>query len=484
MSAASNRTILISAAAVAALAVVGIAGFWLGSRQAPQIARSDDRPVLYWYDPMVPDQHFDKPGKSPFMDMQLVPRYAGDPEPVPGVSIDPGVIQNLGVRFAVVEKADVQNSITVSGVITFNDRDVAVVQAKQGGFVERSYRRALGDIVRAGDPIVDLRAPEWTGGLAEYLALRKGGDTALSDAARRRLAMLGIPADAVRDAEASGEPPSVFTIRAPIAGAVTSLDVRAGMAVEPGAAIASINGLSPIWLVASVPQGVAGQLKAGGRVTATIPAYPGEMLAGKIEAVLPSASVASRAVEVRVALPNPTGRLRPGMTGEVDLSEAEARQALVVPSEAVIRTGRRTIVIAVLEDGRFAPTKIEAGASTGGRTVVVSGLNEGQRIVSSGQFLIDSEASLSGVIARLESSQSVGLVEPYAASGRVAAIDDKGVTIAHTPVDRLSWPAMTMSFAWGASGPQVIAVGDEVAFTFKKGSTGYVIETIRREGQR
>ena len=458
---------------------VGI-GFLLAQRPSMEAAGPTEtgKQVLYWYDPMVPDQHFDKPGKSPFMDMQLVPRYAGEPEVKPGVRIDPGVVQNLGVRLATVEKAPVKNSIAASGVIAFNKRDVAVVQAKQGGFVERSHRRAVGDIVQAGDALVDLRAPEWTGALAEYLALSKGSDATLADAAGRRLAMLGVPADAIRNAEANGAAPSTFTIRAPITGALTSLDAREGMAVEPGATIASINGMSPVWLVASVPQGSAGRLKAGGQATAIIPAYPGETFSGKIESVLPSANSASRAVEVRVALPNPGGRLRPGMTGEVSLVDDEPRQALFVPSEAVIRTGRRTLVIAVLEDGRFAPTEVEVAPASGNHTEIVSGLTEGQRIVASGQFLIDSEASLSGVIARLEASSPAAQGEPYAASGRVTAIDSKGVTIAHTPVERLNWPAMTMQFAWGPGGPKTLTVGDEVDFTFKKGSAGYVIETI------
>ncbi|MDP3736323.1 MAG: efflux RND transporter periplasmic adaptor subunit [Hyphomonadaceae bacterium] len=463
---------------------VGI-GFWLAQRPSMDMAgqtTADGGRVLYWYDPMVPDQHFDQPGKSPFMDMQLVPRYAGEPEAAPGVRIDPGVAQNLGVRFAVAVKEPVKASITASGVIAFNERDVAIVQAKQGGFVERSHRRAIGDIVRAGDALVDLRVPEWTGALAEYLALSKGADAALAAAARKRLAMLGVPADATREAEASAVAPSVFIIRAPITGALTSLDVREGMTVEPGAAIASINGLSPVWLMVSAPQGAAGPLKPGGRASARFPAYPGEAFTGKIEAILPAANAASRAIEVRVALANPDGRLRPGMTGEADLSDAAPREALVVPSEAVIRTGRRTVVIAVLEDGRFAPTEVDTGPTSGDRTEIISGLSEGQKVVASGQFLIDSEASLTGVMARLQASPPAAQDAPYATTGRVTAIDDKGITLSHAPVARLNWPAMTMQFAWGPGGMKNIAVGDEVTFTFRKAGGGYVIETIERVG--
>jgi Cu(I)/Ag(I) efflux system membrane fusion protein len=448
---------------------IGI-GFWLAQRPAMEAAPAEaGKAVLYWYDPMFPDQHFDKPGKSPFMDMQLVPRHAGEPAIEPGVRIDPGVAQNLGVRLATVERKAVSASITASGVIAFNDRDVAVVQARQGGFVAISRHRAVGDIVATGDPLVDLRIPDWTGALAEYLALKAGADPTLAGSARKRLAALGIPEDVIRDTETKGVAPQTFTIRAPISGAIAVLDVREGMTVSAGAPLATIKGLSPVWLVVSVPQGAAGRLKTGGHVTARTPAYPSEPLDGWIETVLPSADPSSRAVEVRVALSNPAGRLRPGMTAEVDLSTAEASQTLLAPSEAVIRTGKRAVVITVLDDGRFAPVEVETGASFGDQTQILSGLTEGQKIVASGQFLIDSEASLTGVMARLQAGSANGGPADFSSSGKVTAIDATSVTLSHAPVPRLNWPAMTMQFTWSKAGaPGGIKVGDEVSFSFRR----------------
>ena len=147
-----SRIALVAAVSLAALGTVGMIGFWLGARQAPMqpSAGSDAGEVLYWYDPMVPDQHFDKPGKSPFMDMQLVPRYAGDTAAATSVQIDPGVVQNLGIRLASVERSEASAGVRASGVITYNGRSVAIVDAKQDGFVERSRGRAVGDIVKAG----------------------------------------------------------------------------------------------------------------------------------------------------------------------------------------------------------------------------------------------------------------------------------------------------------------------------------------------
>jgi Cu(I)/Ag(I) efflux system membrane fusion protein len=432
---------------------------------------------------MYPDQHFDKSGKSPFMDMQLIPRYEGEPAIEPGVRIDPGVVQNLGVRIAAVERKAVSASVTASGVIAFNDRDVAVVQAKQSGFVALSRHRAVGDIVAAGEPLVDLRIPDWTGALAEYFALKSGTDQGLAASARKRLTALGIPEDVIRDAATKGAAPQTFAIRAPISGALTAFDVREGMTIMAGAPLATINGLSPIWLMVSVPQGAAGSLKTGAHVTARTPAYPGKALDGRIEAVLPAADPSSRAVEVRVALPNPDGRLRPGMTAEVDLSGGEASQTLLAPSEAVIRTGTRAIVITVLDDGRFAPVEVQTGASFGDQTQILSGLTEGQKIVASGQFLIDSEASLTGVMARLQGSSANGGPADFSSTGTVTAIDATGVTLSHAPVPRLNWPAMTMQFAWNKAGaPGGFKVGDEVSFSFRREGKSYVITAISRAG--
>lgn len=467
-----------------ALGLVGAGGYWLGASRTQDAASQteDGRRVLYWYDPMVPDQHFDRPGRSPFMDMDLVPRYADESPAEAGVRIDPGVAQNLGVRVAVVESAPVSRTVTAAGVIAFNERAVAVVQARAAGFVERSYDRAVGDVVSAGAPIVDIRVPEWTAAQAEYLALRSaGGD--LAAAARRRLAMLGMPASLIERVERDGAPRAVVTITAPVAGAITTLDIRNGMTITQGQSLATINGVSPVWLVVSLAQADAGIARPGGRVTASVPAYPGESFAGRIESVLPAANPATRTIEVRIALQNPRGRLRPGMTAEAELSEGDARPALLVPAEAVIQTGRRTVVIVALDNGRFAPTEIALGRRSGDRIEVTRGLSEGQRVVASGQFLIDSEASLTGALERLEASSTTPQTADGAhqATGRVTAMNGVNITIAHGPVPSLQWPGMTMAFVLErAELSREIRVGDTVQFRFRRDGSRYVVSEIRK----
>jgi len=468
-----------------ALGLVGAGGYWLGANRNAASSSEVGRDVLYWYDPMRPEVHFNEPGQSPFMDMALVPRYADEAGAEAGVRIDPGVAQNLGVRLATVERSNVAHSVVAAGVISFSERSLAVVQARAGGFVERAYGRAVGDVVRAGAPIVDLRVPEWTAAQAEYLALRDaGGD--LANAARRRLTMLGMPASLIERVERDGAPRPVVTVVAPVTGAITTLDIRQSMNVMPGATLATINGLSPVWLIASLPQSDAGHARPGARVRATLPAYPGETFAGRIESVLPAANAATRSIEVRIALANPDGRLRPGMTAEARL-ERQGSSALVIPAEAVIRTGVRSIVIAVAEDGSYVPAEVTLGRQQGDAIVIVSGLSEGQRVVASGQFLIDSEANLSGAVARLNASRASaaqGANAVHEAAGRITAINAGGVTISHGPVASLNWPSMAMQFSFAQ--PELargLAVGDGVSFRFREMDGAYVIDDIRKTGR-
>lgn len=458
--------------------LVGALGFWLG-RQQPAIAPHGERQVLYWYDPMVPDTHFDKPGKSPFMDMELVPRYAGEPEAATSVAIDSGVVQNLGIRLASVERTSKGSTIRAAGVLVFNDRALSTVQAKQDGFVERGHGKAIGDIVQAGDALVELRVPVWSGAIAEYLALRGESDARLVDAARRRLGALGVPDDAIEVAEQKGTAPSSFTIRAPASGALVSLDARSGAALGAGASIATISGLSPVWLVVSVPQGSIGTTRPGSAAATRFPSFPDEDFLGRVDVVLPGANAANRTIEVRVALDNRDGRLRPGMTGEVALSATPGHDALTIPSEAVIRTGLRNLVIVSHGDGRFEPVEVTLGAAAGDRLEITSGVSEGQKVVASGQFLIDSEANLSGAMERLRGASSAPVI--YESTGRVTAIDANGVTIAHAPLPPLNWPDMTMAFGWGAI-ERNIAVGDNVAFAFRKIASGFELTSLRKTG--
>lgn len=399
----SPRARLGLAAAALALAAGG-AGYGiahLGGREtvSPRTADAGRRP-RYWYDPMVPSQHFDKPGKSPFMNMQLVPKYAGGGAgDAPGVRIDPAASQTLGLRTVAVRRGELASSLTATGTIDFNRRDVAIVQTRAGGFVQRVYARAPGDIIGAGAPLADLLVPEWAGAQAEYLAVRRTGNAALTQAARQRLALLGMPSGTIASVERTGRPHAVITISTPTGGVIKTLDVRAGMTMAAGQTLAEVDGVGTVWLNAAVPEAIAGPLKPGQTVRASLAAFPGETLSGRVSAILPETQADSRTLTVRIELPNRGGRLRPGMFATVSFGGG-AQPALLVPSEALIRTGKRTLVMLALDKGRYRPAEVQAGRTSGDDTEILAGLGEGEKIVASGQFLIDSEASLSGVEAR------------------------------------------------------------------------------------
>jgi len=364
---------------------------------AASAASAAERKVLYWYDPMTPTQRFDKPGKSPFMDMDLVPRYADeDAGAAPGLSVSPAAVQSLGVRSAKVEMSALADRIEAPGTLQLNERDISIVQARAGGFVEKVYARAPGDVIAAGAPLVDLLLPDWVAAQREFLAVKALGDAALTSASRQRLGLLGMSAEQTASVERSGQPQGKQTIHAPSGGLIAELMVRQGMTVGAGMTLARINGLGTLWLEVAVPEAQAGSVRLGQVAEVRLAAFNGEAFKGKVAAVLPETNRDSHTLRVRIELANPGGRLKAGMFGQASLA-GSSRELLTVPAEAVIRTGRRAIAYVVDAPGRFRPVEIAVGAEIGDKLVVLRGLDAGQYVVASAQFLIDSEASLQGI---------------------------------------------------------------------------------------
>jgi Cu(I)/Ag(I) efflux system membrane fusion protein len=360
---------------------------------------------LYWFDPMDPQQHFDRPGKSPLMDMPLVAKCA---EPASGtagarggtVTIAPAITQNLGLRLATVTRAPLSATIDATGVLRLNEREVAIVQSRTAGFVERVYALAPGDVIAAKAPLVDLLVPEWAGAQEEFLALLGAGEPTLIAAARRRLQLLGMPDALVAQVENTRQTHPILTIAAPFGGVIQELDVRAGMTVAAGQTLARLNGLATVWLDIAVPEALLPNLQVGQAAQATLPALPGKTLTGRVSVVLPEANPDSRTLTVRIEFANGAGALHPGLSARVRLQSRGEQSALSVPTEAVIRTGKRALVLVAEQAGRFRPVEVSLGGESGERTEILSGLSEGQQVVASGQFLIDSEASLMGITAQ------------------------------------------------------------------------------------
>jgi Cu(I)/Ag(I) efflux system membrane fusion protein len=393
-------------AVILAILASGALGYavarWTAPASAPSSASAPTKKLLYYYDPMVPLEHYDNPDTLSSMGMKTVPKYAeaGDAAGgTPDVKIDPALAQNFGMRVVAVTRGELSQGVTATGVVDFNQRDLAVMQARSGGFVTRVYARAPGDVISAGAPIADILVPEWGGAQSEYLAVRHTGDGPLTRASRQRLALLGMSPGMIASVERSGRVQNNITITTPTGGVIRTLGVRSGMTVSAGQTLAEVSGLGTVWLNAAVPQSQGAQVHIGAPVRLTFAAFPGETTGGKVTAILPESDAASRTVTVRIELPNPQAKLRPGMFAQVALG-GEARVALLVPSEAVIRTGTRNLVMLAGRQGHYSPAEVRIGADANGQTEILAGLSEGEKIVASGQFLIDSEASLSGVAAR------------------------------------------------------------------------------------
>lgn len=447
------------------------------------------RKILYYHDPMMPGKRFEAPGKSPFMDMMLVPAYAGSEGADAGtVTISPRIVQNLGLRTAEVAEGSLKPMVTAVGAIDWNEREQAIVQARASGYVEKLHVRATLDRVRKGEPLVDLYVPEWIAVQEDFLSLRRmrGPDLApLMDAARQRMRQAGMSDAQIRQVETHDALQTRLTISAPIDGAVTELAVRDGMTVSPGMTLMRINGFDTVWANADVPESQAVLLRPGAQVLAQTPALPGMRFEGRVQALLPQVDAATRTVTARMELDNAERVLVPGMFVQMQLRDSEVDKVLYVPSEAVIRTGRRSLVMVAEEEGRFRPVEVEIGVETEDGIEIRQGLQVGQKVVTSGQFLIDSEASLKGVEAR--SGEPTSVATSHRTGARVEAIDGEVLTLTHPEIPTLKWPAMTMDFrlAPDLEAPDV-AVGDDVVLEFRmqEDAEPQIVELYRATSQK
>ncbi|MHB8446806.1 MAG: efflux RND transporter periplasmic adaptor subunit [Rudaea sp.] len=393
-----------------ALIAAGFIGYLIAMRSMPMAvggaaapSQPSGKKVLYWYDPMQPGEHFDRPGKSPYMDMQLVPKYAeaGGSAQQDVIRINPATAQNLGMRSETVEIAALPETLHVPGTVAWNQRLAVTVSARTDATIERLYVRAPYATVKAGEPLAEILAPQWSAAAAEYFALgnaQSADARALRVAARERLHALGMDDATIRSLRAGS---GTITLLAPINGVVSELNAREGQQIGAGMPIMSLNGLDTVWVDAAIPQAQSSGVKTGTPITAIVSALPGESFSGQVEELLPDIDMSTRTQRARIVLENAKHDLAPGMFADLRIEGAPGATHPLVPDEAIIADGTDTRVIEMLPDGSFKPVRVKTGRSSDGKTAILAGLNGGERIVTSGQFLIDSEASLSGVLERL-----------------------------------------------------------------------------------
>ncbi|MFP7301462.1 efflux RND transporter periplasmic adaptor subunit [Klebsiella pasteurii] len=466
-----------------AIALAAASGYWLGSRNAPTSSADGaqtetGRKVLYWYDPMAPGTRFDKPGKSPFMDMDLVPRYAdeGAGEEAGGVQISARQQQNLGVRTADVARRTLAQKLSAFGTVAIDERSVETVPALASGLIEKLYVNASQQFVKKNEALAELWIPQWAAAQQEYLAVRQLGDSGLTAAARGRLQLQFMPDAIIRSVERSGKPQTRITVRAPHDGYVSKLDVRTGAQVTATQPLFELASLDPVWIVIDYPQSQASLLRVGSQVTAASSSWPGTTFQGTVSELLPDLEATTRTLKARVVLNNPQHQLKPGMYLNVELAEAEqGREVLTIPEEALIATGTSNRVLIADGEGHFRPVEVTAGRTQDGLVEVTSGLEEGQKVVTSGQFLIDSEASLRSALPQMAGQNEI---QSYSAQGIIKAVSDEAVTIAHQPVPALKWPAMIMDFAITPQLREQVRPGESVMFHFVLTDEGAQVTSI------
>lgn len=441
--------------------------------------------ILYWHDPMVPGQRFDKPGKSPFMDMQLVPVYADGDGGGAGIAVDSRVAQNLGIRTAEVRASRMSAVLEAPGNVAIDERSVQVIQARTNGFVQHVAVKATLDPVRRGQALVTLYSPDWVAAQEEYLAVSRmaaGGQSELRGAAKARLLQAGMTPGQVNAVESSGKLQPNLGIVSPIDGLVTEVAVREGMTVSPGMTLFRLADLSQVWVIAEVPEGQA-RVIVPGLAVKVLPTGTTEPLVGKVDTVLPDVNPATRTIKVRIVLPNKGRHLLPGMFVTVRFDSGDQKEALMIPLEAVIRTGQRSIVMVDAGKAGFVATEVKTGREAAGMVEVVDGLQAGQKVVTSGQFLIDSEASLRGTAERMSATPAASApaaaaaVPEHEGVGRIEAVNGTAsLTISHGPIPSAQWGAMTMDFAAPPAGlPKGLKAGDRVRFHFHLNSDGMPI---------
>ena len=425
----------------------------------PPSARSEaagrDRKVLYWWDPMMPGFKSDKPGKSP-MGMDMVPVYEGEePGGTAGtVTVSPAVVQNLGVRTVAVERTTLSPAIQTFGTIGFDESRVSHVHVRAKGWVERLHVRVEGDPVSQGQPLFEFFSAELVNAASEFVReLNRGGASAeTADISRRKLLALGVSERQIDEIRRTRQIPERIQIYAPRSGAVVKLGLADGMYVEPEMTLMSIIDHAAMWIMADVVESQGAHVRPGIPVEARVTAFPGRVWKGTVDYVYPHLQAETRTVKVRVRIANEDHALKPNMFASVTIATVARDAALVIPREALIRTGAGDRVVLALADGRFKPVPVKAGITVGEKVEILDGLAAGDRVVASAHFLLDSETSLTAGLARLDGTSGAAASNNAApiwteATVNAAPSEDGMVNLTHEPIPAIGWPAMTMDFA-------------------------------------
>ena len=486
-----------------AILVTLLAGIGLGyglsqvefNKSTAATSEKQEKKVLYWVAPMDANYRRDKPGKSP-MGMDLVPVYEGadmDDGGEKALKISAAVVNNIGVRTAKVEKKTLHQMIDTVGFLTPDDDLTRDIHVRTDGWIEKLTVRTEGDNVKKGGLLFQFYSRELTTAQAEYVQALEIGQKILAEAALARLEALGMSRLQIMELQSSRKVANLVNVYTPQDGYVVALNVREGMFIQPKMTIFTLADLSSIWVMVEVYEHQASIVAKGQLAEMRLPFLPGKIWEGEVDHVYPTVDPQSRTIRVRLRFKNLDQQLKPNMYADITIHGKAKESVVAIPREALIRTGKSERVILALGEGRFRPAQVVSGMESEDRIEIVVGLKEGETIVTSGQFLLDSEASLDASLLRMadageKAENQTDAQMDIMGKGTIETVKmaDRKLNITHEPIPAIGWPTMTMDFRIG-KGVDIDAVkeGDKIDFMLKRDKTAgdYVIESISKGGQ-
>ena len=458
----------------------------------PPIALAEEeKQVLYWVAPMDANYRRDKPGKSP-MGMDLIPFYAGADDGGSTISISPTVIQNLGVRTAKAERTRLWRGIDTVGYVDYDESKVSHIHLRTEGWIEKLVVQSEGERVKKGDFLFDVYSPKLVNAQEELVTALTTGNKGLIRATKERLSALGISTSQITALQKTKKVKQRISIYAPQDGVVSDLPVREGMFVKPSQKVMTLGDLSSVWLLAEVFERQSQWVEVGQVAEVRLSYIPGKLWHGKVEYIYPSLDPKTRTLKVRLRFDNPGEQLKPNMYTNVKIYGGAKEKTIVIPLEGLIRTGREERVIIVLGDGKFEARNVKAGIESGNFVEIIEGVNESENIVTSGQFLIDSEASMRASLTRMEEVKDKDMsmdntaqeqTKIVSAHGVVKAvmIQQRKLNLQHDAIEELGWPSMTMDLnvADGVDISQ-LSNDDKVMFQLQEMNEHYLITSIHK----
>jgi len=445
---------------------------------------------LYWIDSMEPTIHYSKPGKSR-MGMELTPVYAEDTQEqgASTIQISPSLVNNLGVRTAPVIKGSLARRIETVGYVVPNENNISHIHAYANGWVKKLLVKAVGDVVKKGQVVLQLYSPTLVNAQEEYLIALDSKNQTLINASYQKLQTFHIPEQQIAQLKKTRQSSHLIDIYPHQGGVVTMLNVREGMYVTPETEMMSIVDLSNIWMIAEVFEEEANWVKTGEKAQAQLTAFPGTIWKGEVDYIYPEVDLKTRTLKVRFLFDNPEGLLKPNMYASISLVAELKQDVLSIPLEALIRSSEGARVVVSLGKYGFQVRSVTTGIESGDRIEILSGLQVGENVITSGQFLIDSESNLQVGLEHLESSQkstqqSPSQTQAIEARGIIRSINAKThiITLQHDAIPKLDWPAMTMDFLVVKTIPiSEFKIGDTIEFFLKKENDQFVIIKMKKD---